>query len=320
MMKWFEYPICVPFGNPNYDAGLGGSHDMDVQAPPNTPITALLPGTVVDVSSPSWGMQVGIKLDKPYNGIPYMAYLHLAAVKPGLLGTHVNKGDLIAWSGGCTQAGQYNGTSNPTGRNFLNDPSMSSQPQAGIALMRGPIYGTGAGWSTFPPIDHSLDPTQLILDARKGATMAGLPNGAHDDGTTITFSNGMKMVKGFRARYLEMCNAEVVPLDDLALENEHNVAQVEESNPAWWQGSGSTQTTRYYRFGWSPARGVRVTYIGQEYLSLLAARNKLQVELTAAQAAKPPVLPLPPAIPQALIDDLKRIEADFAQALKDAGL
>jgi lysozyme len=313
MKNWFDYPICVPFGDTHYDTALWAPHDMDVQASPNTPITALLPGTVVDVSSPSWGMQVGVKLDKPYNGIPYMAYLHLAAVKPGLLGTHVNTHDIIGWSGGATHADQYNGTSNPTGRNFLNDPSMSSQPQAGIALMRGPIYGSGAGWSTFPPIDRSLDPTQLILDARKGASMAGLPTGAHDDGATITFSNGKKIVKGFRAKYLELCNAGKVPPDDLALENERNVTQVEQSNPDWWQGSGSTQTTRYFRFGWSPAKGVQVTFIGQELLWYVKA-------LADAQAAKPPVLPLPPAIPQVLIDDLKRIEADFAQALKDAGL
>ncbi len=169
---WFEYPVCVPFGNPNYDVALGGSHDMDVQCPPNTPITNIVNGTICDISSPSWGMQVGIQFDTPVNGNPYMAYLHLSAVNPSLsVGSHVGWGDLIGWSGGCTSASQYDGTSNPTGSNFLDDPSMSSQPQCGIAMMEGPVYGSGAGWvvwPTNPNVDHSNDmrnPTILIQNA-----------------------------------------------------------------------------------------------------------------------------------------------------------
>lgn len=165
-MNWYEYPIVVPFGNPNYDSQLGGSHDMDVAPPPNCPVTALLPGTVCDLSAPSWGKQVGLQLDTPYNGVPYMAYLHLSAINPQLvIGGHVDTGDLIGWVGGATQASQYAGTANPTGQNFLNAPIMSSQIQVGIALMRGPVYGDGSGWVSFPPIDMSLDPTQIILDA-----------------------------------------------------------------------------------------------------------------------------------------------------------
>ncbi len=116
----------------------------------------------------------------------------------------------------------------------------------------------------------------------KGVNMA-LPVGAHDDGTTLTFSNGKKMVMGFRAKYLAMCNAGTVPLDDQALEDEHSVNPVEESNPAYWQGGGSSQVTRYFRFGYSSAKGVRVTYIGQEYLFILAEKNKLQAQLAAFQ-------------------------------------
>jgi Peptidase family M23 len=159
---WYKYPICVPFGNPNYDVQYGGSHDMDIAAPPNYPVTALLPGTVSSVTAPPWGKQVGIKLDTPINGVPYMAYLHLSATNPPLAtGTYVNVGDLIGWVGGANNEQQYAGTSNPTGQNFLNPPSQSSQIQIGVALMRGPEYGM-AGWETFPPVDWQLDPTPII--------------------------------------------------------------------------------------------------------------------------------------------------------------
>jgi len=160
-MNWYEYPICVPFNDPNYDVQYGGSHDLDVATPPNTTITALLPGTISNVGTPVWGMQVGVKLDTPYHGIPYMNYLHLSAVRPGLsAGVHINAGEIIGWSGGCNYASQYQGTSNPTGKNFTNPISESSRLQTGIALMRAPGHGQGVGWTDRP--DPTLDPTSLL--------------------------------------------------------------------------------------------------------------------------------------------------------------
>lgn len=174
MIPYHMYPVVVPFGNPNFDSGLGGSHDMDVKPPINAPVHALLPGTISDVSAPSWGKQVCLKLDTPYNGIPYMGYLHLSATNPSLsVGQHIDAGTIVGWVGGGTSDADYLGTSNPTGSNFKNDPSMSSQTQAGIALHRGPSYG-GVGWEQFPPIDTALDPTPIIKQARSEA-MASVP-------------------------------------------------------------------------------------------------------------------------------------------------
>jgi hypothetical protein len=165
---WFMFPYTVPFGNPNYDSGYGGSHDLDIGAPPNYPVTNLLGGTIASITEPSWGKQVGIKLDSPYNGNAYCHFLHLSAVNPGLdVGFRVTVGTLIGWVGGATDARQYNGTSNPTGENFLNDPSQSSQVQVGFALSHGPEYGIGLGWIQFPPIDWSRDGTPIIEEARK---------------------------------------------------------------------------------------------------------------------------------------------------------
>jgi hypothetical protein len=165
---WFMYDIVVPFGDPGFDVAFGGPHDLDIGAPPNYPVTALLPGTVASMSEPAWGKQVGIRLDHPYNGIPFFAFLHLSAVDPALaLGRHVSKGDRIGWVGGASDEAQYAGTSNPTGQNFLNTSLRSSRIQVGIALMRGPEYGVDAGWEDFPPVDWSLDPTQLIRDVQQ---------------------------------------------------------------------------------------------------------------------------------------------------------
>ena len=168
---WFMYPFTIHFGDTSSNVQLGGAHDLDIGAPANYPVTALLPGTIVDIWSPIWGRQVGVQLDSPYKGIPYMGFLHLSAVNPTLReGHHVSKGDLIGWVGGATNEAQYAGTSNPTGQNFLNDPSQSSQIQVGVALMRGPKYGEGLGWVDFIAhgVDWSLNPTQIILDAQHG--------------------------------------------------------------------------------------------------------------------------------------------------------
>ncbi len=175
---WFMFEICVPFGNPNFDAEFGGAHDLDIGAPPNHPVTALLPGTIISITKPppDWGEQVGVRLDEPFNGIPNMAYLHLSAVNPALaVGQHVSEGHLIGWVGGANHEAQYLGTSNPTGSNFVNKPFQSSRVQVGVALMRGKQFGI-EDFHQWPPVETELDPTEIILDARRR------PFGPHIEG------------------------------------------------------------------------------------------------------------------------------------------
>lgn len=154
---WYKYPINIPYGNKEYDVLLGGSHDLCVETPLSTPITALLAGTITDISSPSWGHQVCLRLDHQWkNQVSYMAYLHLGTVNPALkVGSHVNGGDLLGYSGGANH-GSFN---TPFGPGLINAEFMSSQPQTGVALMNGPIYGTGAGWD---PLNEVLDPTDIV--------------------------------------------------------------------------------------------------------------------------------------------------------------
>lgn len=162
MINFYEYPVGVPFGDPNYDSSLGGSHDLTYQTPPNIPVIQLADGIISDISSPTWGKQICIKMDRPVLGHDYFAILHLSAIVPKLsLGEHIQKGTLVGWSGGATNSGQYGSTLNPTGSNFTNSPDMSSMLQTGIALHDGPSYG-GLGWKVFPPIDMTLDPSIVV--------------------------------------------------------------------------------------------------------------------------------------------------------------
>jgi hypothetical protein len=161
--------FIVPFGNPNFDSGLGGSHDLDIPAPPNYPVTALLPGKIISITKPppDWGEQIGVELDEKFNGIPFMAYLHLSAVNQDLaVGQPISKDHIIGWTGGANNETQYAGTRNPTGRNFTNPAFHSSQVQVGVALMRGKEYGI-THFNKWPPIEKELDPSQIIYNARK---------------------------------------------------------------------------------------------------------------------------------------------------------
>jgi hypothetical protein len=198
---WFMYEIVVPFGNPNFDFLYGGAHDLDIGTPPdyaafaNYPVTALLPGIILSITDGKdaagnaiWGRQVGIRLAHPYNGVPNMAYLHLSAVEPKLKVNHpVAKGDLIGWVGGGTDPHDYDRRSNPTGQNFLNTPSRSSQIQVGVALMRGNEYGNEQ-FNKWPPIEWDLNPTQIILDARKDFLKGG-PEVFSNDLCVVVFNS-----------------------------------------------------------------------------------------------------------------------------------
>jgi len=172
---WFMFDIVVPFGVAGFDVQLGGAHDIDIGAPPNYEVTALLPGTISSITDGidaktgtfKWGRQVGVELDEHFNGIRFMAYLHLSGVNPHLAENQpISKGDLIGWVGGGFKPSMYGDTTNPTGVNFLNTKDQSSQIQVGVALMRGREYGNTA-FNQWPPVETELDPTQIILDARK---------------------------------------------------------------------------------------------------------------------------------------------------------
>lgn len=164
---WYEYPFGMTFGAGEFGFN-GQEHGADLETPIDTPITALLPGTVTDISSPSWGKQVTWKLDQPYNGIPYMYQIHLDAVNPVLqVGSHVNAGDLIGWSGGANSAAQVGNATNPTGTHYYDDPSMSSGPHTEVGFSYGPVYGSGAGYADISQ-HPELNPVPFLDEVRSG--------------------------------------------------------------------------------------------------------------------------------------------------------
>jgi hypothetical protein len=131
---WYQYPFDDPAGEREPFGGYP-KPDSNVQCPPGTPITALLPGTVSGINSPdgsvpAWGACVTIRLDTPVNTIAtHTAYLHLMPLPGNIrIGLHVNAGQLIGWNGGPGAVG-------------------AQKVPVGFALYNGDIYGYGPTWS-----------------------------------------------------------------------------------------------------------------------------------------------------------------------------
>lgn len=272
-MNWYEYPVCVPYGNPNYDAQLGGSHDMDVRTPLGTVVTALLSGTITDLSRPSWGEQICLKLDTPFNGVEYMAYLHIGYTEPSLkVGDHVDAGQVIGLSGGSTYPYLYEGKY----QLFVNSPEMSSQPQTGIALMRGPVYGTGDGWNSISP---DLNPQPIIDAVIKGVQAPeknmGVPHGWHDNGSALVAPNGEPVVLGFRSYILE----HEWPETSVPLEKEHGADPVLEYDRT--KGEGDRQLFSDRMLIYTPKDGVELADIGREFQYVLQDRDNLRTQYTS---------------------------------------
>jgi hypothetical protein len=158
--NWGQYPD--PQGN--YP-----KPDINFILPANTPLPAILPGTVSGINSPSgqipsYGAVVTVKLDTPINDIAtHYAYLHLTRVQDGLrVGQHVNIGDNLGYAGGNITAG-------------------SAPAAMGFALYPGDYYGFGSYWTQYIQTknnvpDQRLNPTALINDITGGKTTDYLSN------------------------------------------------------------------------------------------------------------------------------------------------
>ena len=115
------------------------------------------------------------------------------------------------------------------------------------------------------------------FDPRKDNGMPTVPNGWHDDGTTLTAANGHRVVRGFRDFVLNH-NWDAL---NQPLEEEVPLNPVEESNPAL--GSGTQQVFNSTVLEWTQARGVFVAWCGQELMWVRADRDNLRVQLANLQ-------------------------------------
>jgi murein DD-endopeptidase MepM/ murein hydrolase activator NlpD len=103
---WYDGPIWQGFlWTPQNPAGHSG---VDIGMPLGTPLTALLPGTVISLGMEPWAGQINLQSDYPGIGSIVISYLHEGSFARGMApGVHVEPGDLIGYSGQPPPGGRY---------------------------------------------------------------------------------------------------------------------------------------------------------------------------------------------------------------------
>jgi hypothetical protein len=150
------------------------------------------------------------------------------------------------------------------------------------------------------PGNYPLD--ELIAYIEQGGTM--IPNGWHDDGTTLTAPNDHKVVAGFRDYVLgHSWDPANVPLEE-----EFHTESVLLHNPS--VGAGSAQLFRDGMLWWTASKGVvQEPELGEEINAAYAqiATLKSGMPATTVNLAN-------------AITSLHNIQADATAALKDLGV
>lgn len=133
-----------------HNYGVGPEHGTDLETPPDTPMTAILAGTVTDVGYYPWGGQITWQLDNPSaaHGVPYEYIIHLDAINPQIKkGSHLDAGTFLGYSGGELPGQVGNAPQLPVGySHHATDPQYSTGWHEEIGLTYGPVYGTGSGY------------------------------------------------------------------------------------------------------------------------------------------------------------------------------
>lgn len=183
---WYDYQNLSNYGEierKSYE------HGTDLETPPDTPMTAILPGTVTDVGYYPWGGQVTWKLDNPSeaHNFGYEYIIHLDAINPAIrVGTHLNSGDFLGFSGGANSQAQLQaGKPLPPGySHHLTDPAYSTGWHEEIGLYAGPQFGYGPEWSN--PPDPAENPDFLISYAQLNNIPSGDALSPQPGGNTPT--------------------------------------------------------------------------------------------------------------------------------------
>ena len=106
----------------------------------------------------------------------------------------------------------------------------------------------------------------------------GVPTGWSDDGMTLKAPNGHRVVKGFRDYILTHSWDRA----DVPLQEEEQLAQIEESNTSL--GAGSRQIFAVSMLEWTKKLGVKQANVGQELLFVLQDRAKTHAALSQNQS------------------------------------
>lgn len=139
------------------------------------------------------------------------------------------------------------------------------------------------GHFSMDPVNRSRCPgtfpwNELWAFLQGGNSMAGIPQGWHDDGQTLTAPNGIQVIQGFRDWVLaNSWDAGNWPLMSVQALN-----PVEIGNPSL--GAGTVQPFRTSVLAWTKTRGVYLMWIGQEYTALYLKAHDTLTQLTNVQA------------------------------------
>lgn len=123
-------------------------------------------------------------------------------------------------------------------------------------------------WMPRPPVG---------FDPRKDS-VSMVPAGWTDDGTTLMAPNKIPVVQGFRQFVLSYGTWPF----GLPLEPSTGESTLELHNPA--VGGGTRQTFNQCRLEWTAAKGVFISYIGDELLAFEALRDKLNQTIATLNA------------------------------------
>ena len=138
-------------------------------------------------------------------------------------------------------------------------------------LVGGLVSATAVQTYWLPKPPANFDPRSNIMPT--------VPNGWHDNGTTLMAPNNIAVVQGFRNFILNN------PWDpaNWPVETEHGANPLELSNPSL--GSGTQQRFRMTTLEWTSARGVFVAWTGPEMLALDQKVQSLSQQLQSTQNA-----------------------------------
>lgn len=177
---WWDAPNINNWGSYPDPQGNFPKPDVNFILPANSPIAAILPGTVSGVNQPpnrnlpfpAYGAVVTVKMDQPINQLAtHYALLHLAHVSVNV-GDHVKIGDTLGYGGG-------------------NQTQGSAPAAVGFAFYPGDYYGYGKEWTQYIQTpnhvaDQRLNPTAFLNDISNGNIGSYLGNGSGSSGFDLS--------------------------------------------------------------------------------------------------------------------------------------
>lgn len=183
-MDWFDFPVShgyiTQYEGPNTDTPHWAD---DIATPFHTPITALLPGTVVQADYQSWGGEIFIKPDDTRYPEYYIYHPDLLETS---VGQHVQAGQEIALSGGENPG--YPGALHPS------STAMSSGSHTHVGWFTGwrstPI-GTRPFGPDFTPMLNDIKAGKIVVPPDTGSAGETTKTAATVGNWTATGQSGL---------------------------------------------------------------------------------------------------------------------------------